>query len=100
MAEWLHYIIETLPDGSTYLLLVALVAYIESIPLIGLAMPGSTLIVLAGFLAAHGKSDLGSLFLYSTAGAFLGDFTSYWLGGRLADRYPKREALAWLLLLE
>lgn len=85
MEPWLQHIIAILPEGATYLALVALVALLESFPLIGLAMPGSTLIVLAGFLAAHGKGELATLVVFSSLGAFLGDFLSFWLGARLGQ---------------
>jgi len=86
MDAWLEQILLHLPQGTTYLILVALVAFLESIPLIGLAMPGSTLIVLAGFLAAHGKGQFSSICLCSATGAFFGDVLSYWLGHRLGQR--------------
>ena len=86
MENWMQQLMAILPEGASYLILVALIAFIESLPLLGLAMPGSTLIVLAGFLAAHGKGDLALLIFFSAAGAFLGDFSSYWLGGRLGQR--------------
>ncbi len=89
MENWIQQLIAVMPDGAPYLLLIALVAFLESIPLLGLAMPGSTLIILAGFLAAHGKSDPVSLIFFSTIGAFIGDFLSYWLGGRLGGRLLK-----------
>jgi undecaprenyl-diphosphatase len=86
MEYWMQQLIAILPDGAVYFTLIALVAFLESIPLLGLAMPGSTLIVLAGFLAAQGKGDMTNLILFSASGAFLGDFVSYWLGGRLGKR--------------
>ncbi len=93
MADWMQQLVAMLPEGASYLALVGLVAFLESIPLLGLAMPGSTLIVLAGFLAAHGKGDLSLIFICSALGAFLGDSISYWLGGRLGATLM---ATAWL----
>ncbi len=89
MGAWFQQLIGVLPDGGSYLLLIALVAFFESVPLLGLAMPGSTLIVLAGFLAAHGKGNLVQLSLVCACGAFLGDALSYWLGGRLGHHLLK-----------
>ena len=86
MADWLQQFVTLLPEGEVYLILILLIALIESLPILGLAMPGSTLIVLAGFLAAHGKGDITPLILFSASGAFLGDCISYWLGGRLGQR--------------
>lgn len=85
MADWMQQLTSLLPEGAVYLALVALIAFLEAVPLIGLALPGSTLIVLSGFLAAHGKSDLPSLVVASAIGAFWGDFFSFWLGGRLGQ---------------
>lgn len=86
MSHWLQQFITLLPDGSAYLALITLVSFLEALPLIGLLMPGSTLIVLAGFLVAHGKGHLLQLFFFSALGAFTGDFLSFWLGGRLGQR--------------
>lgn len=94
MENWMQQLIAVLPDGAIYLLLITLVAFLESVPLLGLAMPGSTLIVLAGFLAAHGQGEITALIFFSVIGAFLGDFLSYWLGGRLGHRLL---TTAWLI---
>lgn len=93
MNSWLTQTIEFLPEGPVYLALIALVAFLEALPLVGLAMPGSTLIVLAGFLSAHGKGEPFGIALSCIGGAFVGDVLSYWLGGRLGNRLLKT---AWL----
>lgn len=85
MTDWMQQLVTFLPEGAVYLALVMLVAFLESIPLVGLAVPGSTMIVLAGFLASHGKGDLINILLCSAIGAFCGDFLSYWMGGRLGQ---------------
>ncbi|MCF6179598.1 MAG: hypothetical protein L3J63_09465, partial [Geopsychrobacter sp.] len=86
MTDWIQQLITVLPVGGGYLLLIALVALFESLPLLGLAMPGSTLIVFTGFLAAHGKGDLLLVILVSTFGAFGGDLISYLLGKKLGKK--------------
>ncbi len=80
METWLQQFIGFLPDGGSYLLLLFLIALAESLPMIGLLVPGSTLIVLAGFLALHGKGSLLLLGVVTMGGAFLGDLFSFWLG--------------------
>ncbi|MEA3362921.1 MAG: DedA family protein [Thermodesulfobacteriota bacterium] len=80
MENWLHQFIGFLPDGNSYLLLLFLVAFAESLPLAGLIVPGSTLIVFAGFLVLHGKCSFLLLMVVTTAGALLGDLFSFWLG--------------------
>lgn len=86
MTDWIPQLITVLPDGGGYLLLIAMVALFESLPLLGLAMPGSTLIVFTGFLAAHGKGDLLLVILVSAFGAFGGDLVSYLLGKQLGKK--------------
>lgn len=82
MDEWLQYLLTYLPDGSRYYLLLFAVAFAESLPVIGLIVPGSTLIVVAGFLVIAGKGSLFTLILSAAVGAVLGDLLSLWLGKR------------------
>lgn len=80
MEYWLQQFIEILPDGTTYLLVLFLVAFAESLPMIGLLVPGSSLVVFAGFLVLHGKCSFTLLVVVTTGGALLGDLCSFWLG--------------------
>ena len=82
MDNWLLDIWYQLPGGNAFLVAAGIVAYLESLVAVGLLMPGSTLIVLSGFLAYHGKADIVPLMAWSAVGALLGDITSYWLGAR------------------
>ena len=82
METWLLDIWQNIPGGIPFLAAAALVAYIEGLVVLGLIMPGSTLAVLCGFLAFHGKVDIAALMLWTSAGALLGDLTSYLLGAR------------------
>ncbi len=82
MDKWLEQVTAFLPDGNGYFWVIFLIAFSESLPLIGLLVPGSTLIVLAGFLVVHGKATLLPLISVSAAGALLGDMLSFWLGLR------------------
>jgi undecaprenyl-diphosphatase len=80
MESWLQQFIGILPDGTSYLVALFIIALTESLPMIGLLVPGSTLIVFAGFLAFHGKCSLLLLATITTSGALLGDLFSFWLG--------------------
>ena len=80
MEHWLQQTIELLPDGTIYLLVLFFVAFAESIPMIGLLVPGSTIIIFAGFLVLHGKCTLPLLIFVTTSGALLGDLLSFGLG--------------------
>ncbi len=62
--------------------LVFLFAFTESLAFVGLFIPGTMAVILAGFLAAQGYLDLGNLFWFVAVGAILGDGLSYYLGRR------------------
>ena len=85
MDAWLQEILGWLPSGGAYYLLVGLISFLESLAGVGILVPGSVLVVLAGFLAAHGKGDYHLLVIVSALGAVSGDLLSYWLGARLGE---------------
>lgn len=60
--------------------LVLLISLAESLAFVGVIVPGSVLVVVAGFMAAHGYFDIGDLIWFSVIGAILGDGASYYLG--------------------
>jgi undecaprenyl-diphosphatase len=82
MQLFLENIVTLLPGGGLYYLLIGTIALLESIILIGLFVPGSTLVILVGFLAAHGKGEMTSIAMSAFAGALMGDVGSYVLGCR------------------
>lgn len=82
MEAWIQQILIYLPEGSKYYLLIFFVAFAEALPVAGLLVPGSTIIVLAGFLVVAGKGNLAPLILAAGLGALLGDLLSLWLGKR------------------
>jgi undecaprenyl-diphosphatase len=82
MEVWIQQMLMFLPAGSKYHFLIFFVAFAESLPVAGLLVPGSTIIVLAGFLIVAGKGNLATLILVSGLGALLGDLLSLWLGKR------------------
>jgi membrane protein DedA with SNARE-associated domain len=65
--------------GYWILLLISLA---ESLAFIGLLVPGTTIIVMAGFLSSKGVFDLGDLIWFVTVGAICGDMLSFYLGKR------------------
>jgi len=93
MESWLKDFFAWLPAGWTYNLLLGLIAFGESLPAVGLLVPGSTLILFAGFLALHGKGVIATVIAVSTAGAILGDLTSYFLGARAGAPLLQSRAL-------
>jgi len=82
MESWLREFFNWLPSGGAYYLLIWTISFLESLAVAGIFVPGSVLIVFAGFLASQGKGDYALLVVVSTLGAILGDLVSYWLGAR------------------
>ena len=72
--------------------IVFLVAFFESLVLIGILLPGIVILFGVGTLIGLGMFDLTSIWLAASTGAFLGDFLSYLLGrrfrGHLLDIWP------------
>jgi membrane protein DedA with SNARE-associated domain/membrane-associated phospholipid phosphatase len=86
MQSFLENIVTLLPGGGLYYLLIGAIALLESIVLVGLLVPGSTLVILVGFLAAHGKGEVTTIAIAAFTGAFIGDMSSYVLGSRFGTR--------------
>ncbi len=90
MEGWLHDLFFWLPEGWTYYTLLFAVAFLESVVLAGLIVPGSVITVFAGFLALHGKGDIGAVMAASALGAVGGDLLSYALGARFGSVLMRR----------
>lgn len=70
-----------------------LLTFLETSALLGLLVPGETVVVIAGFLAAQGILSLGDAMWIAAAGALAGDNTGYLLGRYFGDafvRYARR----------
>jgi membrane-associated protein len=89
MEVWLQSLLGWLPVGGNYYALLAAVALFEALILVGWLLPGSVLVVGAGFLVIHGHGALPPLMVAAGVGAFCGDLISYVLGARVGS---------WLLL--
>lgn len=66
--------------------IVFLVAFAESVALLGFAVPAAALIAGAGVLVATGASGFAETCAAAVLGAILGDAASYWLGRTYGDR--------------
>jgi membrane protein DedA with SNARE-associated domain/membrane-associated phospholipid phosphatase len=82
MESILETLFSWLPVGWSYYFLLFTVTFLESIVMVGLLVPGSTMIVFAGFLAAHGQGELLPVIIISVLGALAGDIGSFLLGAR------------------
>lgn len=79
----LHWI-STHPGWSG--LTVFLIAFSESLLLVGLIFPGSVIMFGVGTLVATGALDLWETLIWAAAGAIAGDGVSFWLGRHYKDR--------------
>jgi membrane protein DedA with SNARE-associated domain len=72
--------------------IVFLVAFFESLALIGILLPGIVILFGVGALIGLGVMDLIPVWIAASCGAFLGDFLSFYLGhrfsGQLLDIWP------------
>src|SRR5882672_9629188 len=72
---------------------ITAIVFVETGLFFGFFLPGDSLLVTAGILAAAGRLDIAWLLLFPTAAAIIGDQTGYVIGrtagSALADRYPK-----------
>lgn len=62
--------------------IVFLFSFVESIAFIGSFIPGSTVVIIAGFLSAQGYLNFWQLVVYAWVGAVMGDVMSYYMGAR------------------
>jgi len=62
-------------------------AFLETVVGIGLLLPGSTIVLLMGFLAAQGAMDIGDLVWFASIGAVMGDNVNYVLGKKYGERW-------------
>lgn len=78
--------------------LVLVIAMVESLPIIGLFIPGTAMILAISALVPSGAVALWPLIAAAVAGAIIGDGVSYWLGARYHEpikaawplsRYPE-----------
>lgn len=69
--------------------------FAETTLVVGLLLPGSTLLLILGALSATGQIDFAGVFWFGVAGAILGDNLNYWLGKRYGQRWLK--AGVWFL---
>jgi len=81
---------DALIQWGGYILLVGIV-FAETGLLVGLFLPGDSLLITAGLLASAGKLDIWWLNILVIAAAIVGDSTGYAIGVRLGPRIFTRE---------
>ncbi|HDH33823.1 MAG TPA: phosphatase PAP2 family protein, partial [Nitrospirae bacterium] len=65
-------------------------AMLETTIIVGLFLPGSTLILLLGAMSAFGYLDLGDLLWFAIVGAILGDNINYFLGKKYGSKWAQK----------
>lgn len=65
---------------------IGLIAFLESLALVGLLVPGAVLMLMAGAIVGASNLALIPILLWAMAGAIAGDGLSYWLGRHFRDR--------------
>ncbi|MBI3983746.1 VTT domain-containing protein [Candidatus Microgenomates bacterium] len=81
--------LESILRTTGYLGLFGIV-FTESGLLIGLLLPGDSLLFTAGFLASQGILDISTVIVITAVAAILGDSVGYALGRRYGPRFFKR----------
>jgi undecaprenyl-diphosphatase len=82
MDSWVVHFSSWLPDGTLFYLLLSLICFLESLPVTGLIVPGSSVAVFCGLLAFQGKGGLHLIMISAMVGALAGDSLSFWIGLR------------------
>jgi len=85
-----HYSLDALIQWGGYILLVAIV-FAETGLLIGCFLPGDSLLITAGLLAAAGHLNIWWINVLLMAAAIIGDSVGYAIGARLGPRIFIRE---------
>ncbi len=70
-------------------------AFVETVLVVGLLVPGSSLLLLLGAFSVTGHLDFGDLLWFAIAGAVLGDNLNFWLGRRYGQQWIRNGV--WLL---
>jgi membrane protein DedA with SNARE-associated domain len=85
MNAWIEQTLPQFNPGAIYYLILCGVTLAESLPVLGLFVPGSVLCVSAGALALHGHGEMVYICLAAIVGSIAGDFISYICGARSAS---------------
>lgn len=70
---------------------IALLVFAESGLLVGILLPGDSLLFAAGLLAANGLLAIGPLMAAIVAAAILGDSVGYWFGAHVGEKLFTRK---------
>jgi undecaprenyl-diphosphatase len=81
--DYIHQLVKATESFGVWGYVLAFsLAFLESLAIVGGFIPGSTAIVLLGFMCARGYLNIYVLMSVTVLGAILGDSASYWLGSK------------------
>ncbi|WP_110690915.1 bifunctional DedA family/phosphatase PAP2 family protein [Salinicola endophyticus] len=83
-----HWLYSLSPSPTLLLLIIAAVALLESLAVVGIVVPGVVLLGAAASLAGHADMSITLVLIAGTLGAFAGDNLSFWLGRSQRTRIP------------
>ncbi len=68
---------------------VAVVAFSEAVPILGILMPGTAFLIAVGALMWEGILDPTWIVIWAVPGAYMGNVVSYFLGAYFQDSIPQ-----------
>ena len=83
--------------GNWGYLVIFFAAFLESSAFTGFIVPGESIVVLSGFLAAQGHLEIWDCFLWVAIGAVLGDSVGYAIGKAVGRGYFEKHKRLFLL---
>lgn len=70
--------------------IIGLLAFGESLALVGVLIPATAVMIAIGGLIGAGTLEPGPVYLWAVAGAVIGDWMSYWIGRRIGPSVYRR----------
>jgi membrane protein DedA with SNARE-associated domain/membrane-associated phospholipid phosphatase len=67
--------------------IIILITFLETSAFLGLLVPGESVVVMAGLLAARGVLELGDVIWAASLGAVMGDTVGYFVGHRFGEGF-------------
>lgn len=105
MSHYLKFVIQYLHLHPRFgIFITFVIAFVESLPLIGTVVPGSVTMTAIGTLLGTGILPLGRTLIWAIIGAFLGDCVGFWVGRRYQNKllkiWPFTKHPKWLTISE
>ncbi|WP_307796794.1 DedA family protein [Williamsia soli] len=95
MADWIVSVVQSTPPWAVYLIVCGVV-FGEAAALLGLVLPGETVLLAGAVAAALGSANIAWLIVAASVAAVLGDWTGYLIGRRSGDRITHSRFGGWI----